>query len=168
MSFAHVLFDGFDLKYADTADLRGYIGQVLVQYLRCFIETRAHGVGPCPRSFDVFLSRTSCSLGTTTLARSLGASRAATRQISMAWMAFLELECLMQVAPMPCVLCQCIGITGMALDLFERKSIAGPACDMLCLADMESHDQRWRPSRSRSCSPSRTIPVTYNPLSSTI
>ena len=29
MSFAHVLFDGFDLKYADTADLRGYIGQVL-------------------------------------------------------------------------------------------------------------------------------------------
>jgi hypothetical protein len=28
MSFAHVLFDGFDLKYADTADLRGYIGQV--------------------------------------------------------------------------------------------------------------------------------------------
>ncbi|EKX36601.1 hypothetical protein GUITHDRAFT_145651 [Guillardia theta CCMP2712] len=29
MSFAHVLFDGFDLKYADTADLRGYIGQAL-------------------------------------------------------------------------------------------------------------------------------------------
>lgn len=26
-----VLFDGFDLKYADTADLRGYIGQDIVQ-----------------------------------------------------------------------------------------------------------------------------------------
>ena len=45
----------------------------------------------------------------------------------------------------------------MALDLFERKSIAGPARDRLCLADMESHDQRWRPSRSAPLSRARQL-----------
>jgi hypothetical protein len=59
MSFAHVLFDGFDLKYADTADLRGipYSDFILHYYLlTCllwvgayflWVAFRLHRAGHC-------------------------------------------------------------------------------------------------------------------------
>uniref|UniRef100_A0A7S4N8N2 Peptidase A1 domain-containing protein n=1 Tax=Guillardia theta TaxID=55529 RepID=A0A7S4N8N2_GUITH len=47
MSFAHVLFDGFDLKYADTADLRGYIGQDIVQLGHYYARTKFGCITKC-------------------------------------------------------------------------------------------------------------------------
>jgi hypothetical protein len=47
MSFAHVLFDGFDLKYADTADLRGYIGQDIVQLGHYYARTKFGCITRC-------------------------------------------------------------------------------------------------------------------------
>jgi len=47
MSFAQVLFDGFDLKYADTADLRGFIGQDIVQLGHFFSRTKFGCITRC-------------------------------------------------------------------------------------------------------------------------
>jgi len=42
-----VLFDGFDLKYADTADLRGFIGQDIVQLGHYFSRTKFGCITKC-------------------------------------------------------------------------------------------------------------------------
>lgn len=42
-----VLFDGFDLKYADTADLRGFIGQDIVQLGHFFSRTKFGCITKC-------------------------------------------------------------------------------------------------------------------------
>mmetsp|Transcript_42433 Transcript_42433/g.99624 ORF Transcript_42433/g.99624 Transcript_42433/m.99624 type:complete len:534 (+) Transcript_42433:228-1829(+) len=47
LSFAQVLFDGFDLKYADTADLDGYIGQDIVGLGRYYARTKFGCITKC-------------------------------------------------------------------------------------------------------------------------
>ena len=132
MSFAHVLFDGFDLKYADTADLRGYIGQVLDS--SAFPLPARHRSGLISDG----MSRTLCSLVTTMLARSSGASRAATRQTSTASTAFWVLECPTQVhprarAPMLFRLFGCGHCRNMSRGVSNASLIAGESSRVICV-----------------------------------
>ena len=50
LSFAHVLFLGFSLSYADTAGLRGYIGQDVVQLGRYYAKTKFGCITHCDSS----------------------------------------------------------------------------------------------------------------------
>jgi len=50
LSFAHVLFLGFSLLYADTAGLRGYIGQDVVQLGRYYAKTKFGCITHCDSS----------------------------------------------------------------------------------------------------------------------
>eukprot|EP00960_Hanusia_phi_P044403 756620-Hanusia_phi.AAC.3 len=47
LSFAHVLFVGFDLIYADTAGLRGYIAQDIAQLGRYYAKTKFGCITQC-------------------------------------------------------------------------------------------------------------------------
>ncbi|EKX48507.1 hypothetical protein GUITHDRAFT_105653 [Guillardia theta CCMP2712] len=47
LSFAHVLFVGFDLTYADTAGLRGYIAQDIAQLGRYYAKTKFGCITQC-------------------------------------------------------------------------------------------------------------------------
>ena len=111
MSFAHVLFDGFDLKYADTADLRGYIGQDIVQLGHYYARTKFGCITRCDsadfngvdgvekkarslaRSHARTLARTHARTHTQAHACSVSRTRAPTRQAFWAW------EC--QMRPWP-------------------------------------------------------------------
>ena len=50
LSFAHVLFLGFSLTYADTAGLRGYIGQDVTQLGRYYAKTKFGCITHCDSS----------------------------------------------------------------------------------------------------------------------
>ena len=50
LSFAHVLFLGFSLTYADTAGLKGYIGQDVVQLGRYYAKTKFGCITHCSSS----------------------------------------------------------------------------------------------------------------------
>ena len=50
LSFAHVLFLGFDLTYADSAGLRGYIAQDIVQLGRYYAKTKFGCITKCDSS----------------------------------------------------------------------------------------------------------------------
>jgi len=111
MSFAHVLFDGFDLKYADTADLRGYIGQDIVQLGHYYARTKFGCITRCDsadfngvdgvekkarshaRTHARTLARTHARTHTQAHACSVSRTRAPTRQAFWAW------EC--QMRPWP-------------------------------------------------------------------